>query len=328
MARPISLLTLAVAALALIASQCSAQMGYHACSLDWLVADSDVVARASVLKVERVPIPNPEPKMYREPEDRITVTLKVHETLKGVRAESLEFTEEISGHFRVYDGWKEAGREQLWFLVRDTEREDGAEAEGGITPRLRFKPRGGGWSVVRLGPPVPEEQGFVSMPPPIFSMDLTVLEKPKDILEAARTTAEKWGKREHIQSHSIDLPRGVMQRSGKSGDANSLQVPVDGRLEKLARRLIESPRDILDGPEQAWANYVRREGILALRHFPSEKNASLLKPLLEDPTWSTHNGPGPKREKVYDLREAAYETLRSWDIAVARPVLRERSTEP
>jgi hypothetical protein len=329
MARPISRLTLAVVAIAsaFIPGSASAQMGYQANSLEWLIADSDVVARASVSKVERVPIPNPNPKMYEEPRDRITVTLKVHETLKGVQADSLEFTEEILGYFRVYDGWKQAGREQLWFLVRDTEREGDAEPEAGIAPRLRLKPYGGGWSVVRLGPAVPEERGFTKMPPPIFSMDLTVREKPDDILEAARAAAAQGVKRGKVEGHNLDLPRGVMQRSGKSGDANSLTVPVDRRLETLAHRLIKSPRDILDGPEQAWANYIRLEGIKALRHFASEKNAALLKPLLEDPSWSTHDGPGPKREKVYDVREAAYETLQAWGIVVDKPVLREAAPE-
>ncbi len=331
MARPISRLTLAVAAFAwaLIPSPASAQMGYQACSLDWLVADSDVVVRASVSQVKRVPIPNPNPKMYQEPEDRITVTLKVHETLKGVRAESLEFTEEILGYFRVYDGWKEAAREQLWFLVRDTEREGDAEPEAGIAPRLRLKPYGGGWSVVRLGPPVPEEKGFVAMPPPIFSMDLSVLEKPNDILDAARAAAAEGGKRGRVQGHDLDLPRGVMQRSGRSGDANSLRVPVDRRLETLAHRLIESPRDFLAGAERAYADQLRLEGIGALRHFSSEKNVALLKPLLGDPAWSIHVDPdGKEEESIRPPRSGPYETLRSWGIAVDKPVLREDAPKP
>ena len=331
MVRPISPLSLAVAAIAwaLIAGRATAQMGYQACSLEWLVADSDIVARASVSKVERVFIPNPEPKMYREPEDWKTVTLKVHETLKGDRTESLTFTERAFGSDRIYEGWKDAGREQLWFLVRDKERGDGDDAGADrVATRPRLKPYGGGWSVIRLGPPVPEERGFVSMPPPIFSMDLNVREKPKDILEAAKVAVAEGGKRGRVQGHEIELPREIMQRSGRSGDANTLRVPVDRRLEGLARRLIESAGDFLPGAERAYADQLRLEGIRALRHFPSEMNVVLLKTLLEDPAWSIHASPAGTREKVYDLREAAYETLRSWGIVLAKPVLREDSPIP
>ena len=331
MVRPICPLMVAIAAVAwvLIAGRGSAQMGYQACSLEWLVADSDVVVRASVSKVERVPIPNPEPKMYREPEDWRTVTLTVHETLKGDRAESLAFTESALGSDRIYEGWKDAGREQLWFLVRDKERGEGDDAGADrAAARSRLKPHGGGWSVIRLGPPVPEERGFVSMPPPIFTMDLNVREKPKDILEAARGAVAEGGKRGQVQGHGIDLPRGVMQRSGRSGDANSLCVPIDRRLEGLARRLIGSSGDFLPEAERTYADQLRLEGVRALRHFSSEKNVALLKTLLEDPAWSIHVSPAGTREKVYDLREAAYETLRSWGILLAEPVLREGVPRP
>jgi hypothetical protein len=69
------------------------------------------------------------------------------------------------------------------------------------------------------------------------------------------------------------------------------------------------------------------EGVRALRHFPSEKNTLLLKSLLDDPTFSFQVSPEGTKEKVYDLREAAYESLRSWGIVVGKPVLRETSRE-
>jgi hypothetical protein len=327
MRRPISRLSLAAVAWFFLAGEGSAQMGYQADSLEWLIVDSDVVVRASVVKVERESIPNPEPKLYREPEDWFIVTLKVHETLKGEPVGSLTFTERTVAYFRVYEGWRDAEREQLWFLVRKKEGQD-AESEK-IAARSRLGLYGGGWSVVRLGPPVPEERRFQAMPPPIFSMDLTVREKPDDILKAARVAAAEGGQRGRVQGHGIELPRGVMQRSGHSGDANSLSVPVDRRLERMARRLIESPGDFLPGADRGFhADQLRLEGIKALRHFSSEPNAALLKPLLKDPYWSIHESPEGVREKVYDLRETAYETLRSWDIAVDRPVLRERAPEP
>jgi hypothetical protein len=324
MGRPFSPLTLTAVAWALASGQASAQVGYQASSLEWLVADSDVVVRASVFRVERVSIPNPEPKFYRNPEDRLTVTLKVLETLKGERAESLEFTEQIMASYRVYEGWKDTGREQLWFLARNKEGEDRDDAEPGkVAARSRFRPYGGGWSVIRLGPPVAEERGFVAMPPPIFSMGLDVLRDPDLILLAARAAALEGREAGRVEAHNLDLPRGFMQRSGRSGDANSLSVPIDHRLEKLARRLVESPDSFLTYSDRADAGRLRLEGIQALGHFRSEKNAALLKSLLKDPASSIQVSPDGAKEKVYDLREAAYEALRSWGMAVDKPVLRE-----
>ncbi len=118
---------------------------------------------------------------------------------------------------------------------------EGGEEPKEIAARSRLTPYGGGWSVIRLGPPVPEEKPFTQMPPPIFTMGLDVLRDPDLILLAARASALEGVGAKRVEGHSIELPRGVMQCSGKSGDANSLGVPVDRRLEKLARRLIERP---------------------------------------------------------------------------------------
>jgi hypothetical protein len=308
MGRQIFYLAPAVIALALTASQSFAQMGYQACSLEWLVADSDVVVRASVINVEQ--------------EVWNTVTVKVHETLKGDRAETRTFDDRDPASKKIYEGWRDAGREQLWFLVRGERRGDGEDAEAhGLTARHRLTTYGGGWSVIRLGPPVPEEQGYVPMPPPIITMRLDVLQAPHDILDAAR--ADAVAGRGSVRGHDIELPRGVMQRSGRSGDGNALRVPVDRRLEELGRRLIQSAGEFLPKAEQPYRDRLRLEGVRALRHFPSEKNAALLKSLLDDPAFSIHVSPAGARAKVYDLREAAYESLHSWGIVLAKPVLRE-----
>ena len=41
-----------------------AQMGYTAASIEWLVADSDIVVRASVAGVDRTPVVQAEDGMY------------------------------------------------------------------------------------------------------------------------------------------------------------------------------------------------------------------------------------------------------------------------
>ena len=118
-----------------------AQMGYTAASIEWLVANSDVVVRASVDRIKTTPVVQVKDGVYRNPEVWKTVTLKVHETLKGDPTESLTFVERTLAADGIYEGWRDAGREQLWLLVR--QEEDG---------RARLRPYGGGWSVIRLGP--------------------------------------------------------------------------------------------------------------------------------------------------------------------------------
>ena len=56
-------------------------------------------------------------------------------------------------------------------------------------------------------------------------MNLEVLERPEAILGAARAATALTGKRGQVQGHNLSLPHEVMQRSGRSGDANHLIVP-------------------------------------------------------------------------------------------------------
>lgn len=313
-----------------------AQMGYTADSIDWLVADSDVVVRASVAEVKSTPVVQPQDGMYRNPEDWKTVTLKVHETLKGDHDESLIFVERTLASYKVYEGWRDAGREQLWFLVRKKEQDED-DAKAG-SPSARLKPYGGGWSVIRLGPPVPEEKGFSSLPPPIFTLDLKVLKEPEDILEAARVAVVEAGKRERIRSHAVELPHGIMQATGKSGDANSLIVPIVHRLEAAARHWIESPEEVplrlgaVDPKDPKAIKFVsdllRLEGVRALRHFKSDENVPILKGLLDNPAFYYQKIDEGEQAgttmKVYYVRKEAFETLREWGVKVDEPVMEER----
>lgn len=120
-------------------------------------------------------------------------------------------------------------------------------------------------------------------------------------------------------------------------------VPIDARLEAVARRLIASPGDFLpaDRPRpkdaedrerqerlaQGEKDLLRRQGVRALAHFQSKENVAALKPLLADPAaWVQtveRNGLPGVEERVYHIREAAYEVLRGWGVDVERPVLRE-----
>lgn len=256
------IITVAALACADLGNICFAQMGRTAYSLEWLVADSDVIVRASVAEVERVPIPNPEPKIPQNPRVEKRVTLTVDETLVGEHTHFLVFTDQTLAYDHILEGWKDAGTELLWFLKRVEERGADPDEE---SPRL--KPYGGGWSVIRLGPSVPEERGFSSVPPPIFTMNLSVLEESADIMDAARAIAKDAAEHGHTESYNLTLPHSVMRRSGKSGDINLLRLPVDHRLERLASRLIESPEDFLAEDELVNARWLRHEGIKALTHL-------------------------------------------------------------
>lgn len=333
MRQPIHRLVLAfaTAAWALAAGVSFAQIGYQASSLEWLVADSDIVVRASVMSVARTPVVHEEDGVHRNLEVSKSVSLRVHETLKGTPAKSRAFVERTHAFDAVYEGWRDAGREQLWFLVCGEGRNEANDTDiVKIAARHPLTPRGLGPSVVRLGPPVPEEQGLSPMPPPIFTMNLDVLAAPNDILRAPRAAVAAGGKHGQVKGHAIELPRELMQRSGRSGDFNSLTVPVDKRLEKLGHRLLQSPGDFLPRLEQVYADWLRLEGVKILRHFPTDENTVLLRSMLDAPTSSIDQCPA--RTEANKTREAAYEVLHSWGIKVSKPVLREEpqhhGTEP
>jgi len=298
---PLIVLAMAIATMA-APSAARAQMGYEAPSIEWLVADSDVVVRALIVNVERTPVPNPNPETYRNPVERQTVTLKVREALKGQAVDSLTFSRQTSPSDRIYEGWRDAEMEQLWFFKRAPDD----ESDEALYPYEY------GWSAIRLGPAVPAEKGFSRKLPPIFSMNLEVLTESEEILEAARLAVDGLGAAKQLQSHEIDLPGTIMQRTGKSGDANRLIVPVDDRLEDLAHRLINGPGAFLRDGEEGYAVRLRQEGVKALRHFPSPENRRLLRGLPD----ALSRLPARDRVPVEEIREMAADILRAWALEV------------
>lgn len=212
-----------------------AQVGHQEPSLEWLVARSAVVVRASVGDVS----------VELHPDDRawLIVTLKVHEKLKGRPPETLRFAESTLSSDKRYEGWKGAGRELLVFLLNNARYKP---EEKDVQARFPFIPYGLGWTVVRLGPPVPQEEGWELVPSVLFRNNLDILEEPGKILDAARRAAAAG--RVAVgepREHKLSLPRSVMEWSGRSGDFNHLLVPVDSQLETLAKELIQSPAEVL-----------------------------------------------------------------------------------
>src|SRR5690349_18311569 len=104
-----------------------------------MVARAEIVVRASVAGVAREPA-------------------KVRAALKGPPSATLMFAQQRLASDKIYEGWRDAGREHLWFLGR--EEAHGQDANPGIAAAYPLRVR----DIVRLGPPVPAERGF--KPPP------------------------------------------------------------------------------------------------------------------------------------------------------------------
>lgn len=304
-----------------------AQMGYTQASIEWLAADSDVVVRASIVDPSRKPARDQEPLGWR------TVTVDVHETLKGRPRKRLDFAVRSHADPNTFERLKESGQEFLWFLMRgDRHPEAMGEKE-----MAKVYVLGGMNALVRLGPPIHEQR----LPPPLFTVDLRLLKAPEEVLRAARAAVAEEGKDARASSHGVTLPRGIMQATGRSGDANLLVVPVDHRLEVAARRWIESPEDVpkrlgvvMAGDDRNlryYADLLRLEGVRALRRFKSDQNSAILKRLLDDGAFWHHTIEKGERagvtEKVYYVRKEAFETLQGWGVKVREPVLKERAPQ-
>ena len=314
--------------------ECAAQVGHRASTIEWRVADADIIVRASVAEVTGVPVEQPDDGVYRNPEVAKTVTVNVHETLKGEHADSLLFTDRTSASDKIYEGWKTAGGEQLWFFTRVGKPKGKNDADA--TPRrVRFSQDS---SVIRLGPPVPEEKDFSPPPAAFFTVDLKVVKEPKDILAATRAAVAETPKQGWFLSHRVNLPRAVMEATGRSGDANDLVAPVDHRLEAAARQWIATPEEVplrlgisKDDATRYYSGAFQCEGARALRFFKSRENAAILKRLLDSPAFYEEIRAGDDGQvvpvrKVYHVRKAAYEALQEWEVEVVQPVLTEELT--
>ncbi len=191
--------------------------------------------------------------------------------------------------------------------------------------------------VVWLGPTQPGAQDpSPGLLPPVYAMDLTVLHRPADILARARAFAKK--PVGSASFHRIRLPQ------GSSDDHyffnTCVQVPVVPALEATARNLIAAPGDFLATDRvpaatearlhPAWCCDLRSEGVSALRYFKAARNVRLLKSLLAAPDcWTTRDWSTEYRDlnvtnRIYSVRQKAYEVLQGWGVEVPLPVFQER----
>jgi hypothetical protein len=129
----------------------------------------------------------------------------------------------------------------------------------------------------------PTEAAEAVQSPPFVSVDLKILKTPEELVKAVRHAIAANQGGGPVRSHSMKLPQGLAQRTD-CYDTDFLILPVDRRLEELARRLIQLPGDFLSKNDGDHRQQLRLEGVKALRLFPSAKNLALLKAWLDDPT--------------------------------------------
>jgi hypothetical protein len=261
-------------------------------SLEWLVADADVVARGVVVEVA-------------SDQNWNIVTLDVLETLKGAKALRLKF---VVHKFDKADAAlaqaKQSKRELLWILKR---QDSGASREAPdrekvaarhkidlYAPFLPGRPGEPSLPVIPLGPSLvgqafqPDSQpGKADLqgpqPPSFLTIDLRLLKTSDELVKGIRTAIAETKGQERVRSYSVTLPREIAQRTGFSCFHNLLTVPVDRRLEEFARRLVQSPGDFLAKNDPDHRHLLRLEGVKTLRLFRSEKNLAIVRAWLDDP---------------------------------------------
>jgi hypothetical protein len=222
-------------------------------SLPWAVADSDVIVRGVATRIATTQPTN---------STLSTITLAVHETLRGEHAPTLTFIAQTS---YIHD-WRKA--ERLYFLVRTPRylaamQPTPAEAPVFASVPLVLRPTGSS-SHTRL--PVILDDNAV-----FHDLELREIKGRDDILAAIREELRRppGPRRESVE---LKIMPGLDLEGTNFIDPQLLNIPIDERALPRAR---------------AWASsedpYNRWNAIQLLSHFESDENAALLRGLLDDP---------------------------------------------
>jgi hypothetical protein len=260
-----------------------------------------------------------------------TFTLTVDEVLKGdLPRKPLEF---IVNHVAKWGELEKSAEERasfLWF-VKDSEKTIGADFFAGLNPP----------NFIFLGPTLPgrtDDSGLKNYQR-VYGSDMIILIKSEDILARTRAFAKKSSVTAKL--HDIYLPE--LSSSDHYFFNCYLTVPVERLLEKTAKRLIAVLEDFISAKTNAalvpqWRCDLRAEGVNALQYFKSAKNAKLLKSLLDAPDcwmikdWSNQYRDMNVTNKIYSVRNKAYEVLKGWGVDVPKPVAAEtistKATKP
>ena len=259
-------------------------------SLEWIVADSDLIVRGKIAKVE--PFNDEQQTAWEE------ATVQVNETIKGTTTEPLTFLVRCVGITEKPSQWQREGVELLLFLVK-SKRYDSLDPDYGKTD-FALRLWGADCSFIPLNNN--PQAG-------LFTMDFNVIKERDDILKAVRSAA-LYRPADRPTEHRVEVPfESEVYQTLYSGSGVQLVVPADERLETRAQQWLKS-----EDPE------ARQQGAVALRLFKSPEHIDLLRPLLSDPAFLTTTR-GKVKTRVYYVREAAFKSLSAWDVDVEMPVI-------
>jgi hypothetical protein len=320
-----AILMFTIAAVILEASAARAQPVYRTYqSLEARAAQAKSIYRGTVSECVGVFVERPGGGFGGNREDgsrrpdgvmRYTIRVKVDDVLKGKPSPALELIQETSAGDDRFKQWSDAHTLFLWFIGCDQSSNLGQSpffvGESGFSTE---KPTP--WHTIRLGKAVPAEKGYTE-DSPVYLMDFTHLTEPQEILDNVRSLAKSPAKKT-VQFHEFPtIPNG--------SPFHRLKVPVQPSLERVARRLITTPEEFVQGKDGRDMNPVlrrmlRAEGVDALRYFKSAQNARLLKSLLCDSdSYLVTDDESNVTHREYPIRSKACEVLKTWGECVCDP---------
>jgi hypothetical protein len=252
-------------------------------SLEWQVADSDLVVRGTVAHV--VHEPGNGTRVWER------VTIDVVEVIKGPKLGEVTFSDVRFSDHDFEHPWDRPGRELLLFLVRTD----------GLRPAEHPKRSPGfGRCPYTLRWPM----RAICMDQQLERLMMTIewrrLRSPQEVLVAARRAAAEERSPIPLMRAYVTPPGG--QPDWPSQHLTALAFPVDYRVERYTREWISS--------REPW---LRLQAARTLGLLPSLANTSLLLSLLTDPFHETH-GRTPWTRRKYPIREAAQIALLRWGV--------------
>lgn len=282
-------------------------------SIEWLVADSDLVVVGSVTALERI----------RQESSAFTTTylatVQIQETLKGPRARQVRIVcKSIDGGCREAPRARGMGKLARWaangarliFFLKESWK---LAAPGSFHPdhskpswiftRERYAPR-------QLHDENSIRELDAGADVQAFSHELKPLSKSEELLQAARSAARHRARPGAPVALTLDATwlAHELRSAGRRLDTRPyngnfyITLLLDDRLQRTARAWARSSEKNL-----------RLAAVEVLACFKSEENARILRALADDPaTWSTHRADHEKPQPVRWISLAASQALANW----------------
>ena len=265
-------------------------------TLEWMAADSPVIVRGVVLNFERK-VDETGNNLFRD-----TVVIKVRETLKGQHKPFRTLRIDNWSLGTDLHRWKKSQHELLVFL---TDRFKGKKLNHNQLAPRNFCYERSAMIELTVKEKLPSLENKSRLRK-WYTLDLKDLRARKEILKRTRVAIADARKIKCLRAHKVHWP--------KSSAGNIIRiVPAGSQLEREARRWVQSDKPRL-----------REEGAKALGLFPSKKNVTVLKKLLEDPAYKYQfkqvGNRYIKTGREFFVRRAAFASLKKHGIKVPEPV--------